>query len=83
MHHLSPYPPVEPMTHTALEVNEVFTTPNMEKHMQNYEALTPDQVINLQKNDICCKNILPHIHCRKNDNYFIDAIGILHKKLSI
>ena len=42
--------------------------------------LTLDKVIKLQKNDTFCKSILPHIYCSKND-YFIDAIGILHKKV--
>ena len=42
---------------------------------------TPDKVIKLQKNDTFCKHILQHIHCSKNDNYFIDAMGILHKKV--
>ena len=43
--------------------------------------LTPDKVIKLQKNITFCKHILQHIHCSKNDNYFIDAMGILHKKV--
>ena len=27
------------------------------------------------------KNILWHIHCNANKNFFIDAMGILHKKV--
>ena len=42
---------------------------------------TPDKVMKLQKNDTFCKHILQHIHCSKNDNYFIDAMGILHQKV--
>ena len=42
---------------------------------------TPDKVLKLQKNNTFCKHILQHIHCSKNDNYFIDATGILHKKV--
>ena len=43
--------------------------------------LTPEKVIKLQKNDIVCKNIIHHISFSKYDNYFIDAIGILNKKV--
>ena len=43
--------------------------------------LTPEKGIKLQKNDIFCKNIIQHIGCSKYDNYFIDTIGILHKKV--
>ena len=104
-------PPVEPMTHTPLEGNEVFITPNVEKFTEYYDTLhdlpneqtdklklslenaspadnphlvqnlmsllelTPDKVIKLQKNDTICKNILQHIYCSKNDNYFIDTKG--------
>ena len=32
-------PTVEPTTHAPLEVNEIFITPNIEKLMQNYDAL--------------------------------------------
>ena len=42
---------------------------------------TPDKLIKLQKNDTFCKHILQHIHCNKNNNYFIDTMGILHKKV--
>ena len=43
--------------------------------------LTLDIVIELKKNDIFCKKILQHIHCSKKDNYFIDTIDILGKKV--
>ena len=43
--------------------------------------LTSEKVIKLQKNDTFCKNIIQHIDCSKYDNYFIDATGILHKKV--
>ena len=36
---MEPLPPVEPMTHISLEVNEVFINHNVEKLMQNYDAL--------------------------------------------
>ena len=34
-----PLPPVQPVTHMPLDVNEVFIAPNIEKLMQNYAAL--------------------------------------------
>ena len=42
---------------------------------------TPDKVIKLQKNNTFWKHILQHIHCSKNNYYFIDAMSILHKKV--
>ena len=41
--------------------------------------LTPEKIIKLQKNDTFCNNILHHIYCDTNENYFTDAMGILHK----
>ena len=43
--------------------------------------LTSEKVTKLQKNDIFCKNIIQHIDCNKHNNYFMDATGILHKKV--
>ena len=34
-----PLPPVEPVTHMLLEVNEVFIAPDIEKLMQTYHTL--------------------------------------------
>ena len=34
-----PLPPVEPVTHTLLEVNEIVITPDIEKLAQNYDTL--------------------------------------------
>ena len=34
-----PLPPVEPTTHMLLEVNEVFSVPDIEKLMQTYDTL--------------------------------------------
>ena len=112
-------PPVDQVTHMPIKVNEIFTAPDIEKLLQNYDALhdlpivqmdkaelspenasptdiphleqtlmsllefTSDKVLKLQKNNTFCKNILQHIHCSKNDNYFIDAMGIYIKRLSI
>ena len=53
-----------------------------EQNVMSLPEFTPDKVIKLQKNITFCKHILQHIHCSKNDNYFIDAMGILHKKVS-
>ena len=53
---------------------------HLEDILMSLPELTPDKVIKLQKNDTICKNILPRIHCSKNNNYFIDAVGILPKK---
>ena len=35
-----PLPPVEPVTHTPSEVNEVVIMPDIERLMQAYEHLT-------------------------------------------
>ena len=43
--------------------------------------LTPGKIIKLQKNDTFCNNIIHHMHCNTNENYFTDAMGILHKKV--
>ena len=56
--------------------------PHLEQNLMSLPELAPDKVIKLQKNDSLCRNILQHIHCNKNDNYFIDATGILHKKVT-
>ena len=44
------------------------------------QELTPGKVIKLQKSDMFYKNTLQLIGCNKYDNYFKDAMGILHKK---
>ena len=41
--------------------------------------LTLDKVLKLQVSDFFCKNILQQISCSKHENYFQDAMGILHK----
>ena len=35
----------------------------------------------LQESDVFCKNILQHISCSKHENYFQDAMDVLHKKV--
>ena len=54
---------------------------HLEQNLMSLPEFTPDKVIKLQKNDTFHRNMSQHIHCSKNDNYFIDAIGILHKKV--
>ena len=55
--------------------------PHLEQNLMSLPELSTDKVIKLQRNDTFCKNILEHIHCSKNDNYFIDTMGILQKKV--
>ena len=65
------------MDKTELSLKNALATdiPHLEQNLMPLLELTPDKVIKLQKNDTFCKNIL------QNTIYFIDAIGILHKKV--
>ena len=54
--------------------------PRLEQKLMSLPELTPEK-ITLQKNDTFCYNILHHIHYNTNENYFTDAMGILHKKI--
>ena len=54
--------------------------PHLEQNLMSVPELTPHKVIKLQKNNTFYKNILKHLHCSKNNKYFIDATGILQKK---
>ena len=56
-------------------------SPHLKQNLVSLTEFTLDKVVKLQKNDIFCKNILEHIYCSKNDNYFIDAMGILNQKV--
>ena len=40
-----------------------------------------ENVVKLQENDLFCKNIQQQINCSKYENYFQDAMVILHKKV--
>ena len=53
---------------------------HLELNLMPLPEFVPETVVKLQKNDTFCKNILEYIYCSKNDNYFIDTMGILHKK---
>ena len=55
--------------------------PNLELNLMSVSELTRNKLIKLQKSNTFCKNILQYIHFSKNNNYIIDAIGILHKKV--
>ena len=63
----------------SLENDSPTDIPNLEQKLMSLQEFTPDKVVKLQKKDTFCKNILEHIHCSKTDNYFTDAMGILHK----
>ena len=53
----------------------------LEQRLMSLPELTPEKIIKLQKNDTFCNNIIHHIHCNTNKNYFTDAMGISHKKV--
>ena len=65
----------------SLEKTSPADIPHLEQILIFLPELTPGKVIKLQKNDMFCKTILQHIHCSKNENYFIDDMGILLKKV--
>ena len=55
-----PLPPVEPVTHILLEVNEVFIAPDIEILAQSYDAL--HELPSAQTNDdirVLLENVLP------------------------
>ena len=54
---------------------------HLEQNLMTLPKITPDKVINYKRMTNFCKKILQYIHYSKNDNYFIDAMGILHKKV--
>ena len=55
--------------------------PQLEQNLMSPPELTSEKVRELQNNDTFCKNNNTNIDCNKNDNYLIDATGILHKKV--
>ena len=65
----------------SLENESSTDIPHLKQNLMSLLEFTPDKLIKLQKSNTFFKNILQHIHCSKNVNYFIDAIGILHKKV--
>ena len=64
----------------SLENASPADIPHLEQNVMSLTEFILDKVVKLQKNYTFCKNILECIHCSTNDNYFTDAIGILHKK---
>ena len=65
----------------SLETASPADIPQLEENLASLPELTPEKMIKLQKSDVFGKNILQHIGCNKYDNYFEDAMGILHKKI--
>ena len=55
--------------------------PQLEQKFLSLPELITEKIIKLQKNDTFCNNIMHHIHCKTNENYFTDAMGILLKIL--
>ena len=54
--------------------------PQLEQKLISLSELTPKN--QTTKDDIFCNNIIHHIHCKSNENYFIDTMGILHKSIT-
>ena len=54
-----PLPPVESLAHAPLEVNEVFITPDVEKLVQNYDALHDLSIVQIDKAKISLENASP------------------------
>ena len=65
----------------SLENASPTNIPHLTQNLMSLLEFIPDKVIKLQKNKPFCKHILQQIHCSKNDNYFIGAVGILYKKV--
>ena len=65
----------------SLENASPADMPQLEENLMSVPELTLNKVVKLQKSDVFCQNILQHISCSKHDNYFQDAIDILHKKV--
>ena len=53
--------------------------PHLEQKLMSLPELTHRKSSSTAKNETFCKNILQHLHCNTNENYFTDAMGILHK----
>ena len=55
--------------------------PRLEHRLMSLPELIPEKIINLQKDDTFCNTIVHQIHCNIKENYFKDAMSILHKKV--
>ena len=64
----------------SLENASPTDIPHLEQNLMSLPEFTPNKVENYKRMINFAKNVLQHIHCSKNDNYFTDAMGILHKK---
>ena len=74
--------PTLQMDTANLSVENISPThipPHLEHNLMSLPEFTLDKVVKLQKKDTFCKNTLEHIHCSKQNSYFIDAMGILHR----
>ena len=65
----------------SLENASPMEIPHLEQKLIFLPEFTLDKIVKVQKKDKFYNNILQHIHCSKNENYFLDAMGILHKKV--
>ena len=65
----------------SLENASPADIPHLEQNLMSLIELTPEKVVQLQQNHTFCKNIFQHIHCNTIENYFTDAMGILHKNV--
>ena len=55
--------------------------PHLEQKLMSLPKLTLDKIALLQQKDTFCNNISTCLHCNPHDKYFIDSMGILHKKV--
>ena len=65
----------------SLENASPADIPLLKQNLMSLPEFTLEKVVKLQENEIFGKDILEHIHCSKNNNYFIDAMGILHEEV--
>ena len=54
--------------------------PYLEQNLMSLSEFSPDIVVKLQKNDTFFQKYLRTYTLQQNDNYFTDAMDILHKK---
>ena len=54
---------------------------HLEQKLMSLPELTPDKITQLQKMMHSVTTLSPHRHCNSHENYFTDAMGILHKKV--
>ena len=52
-------PPVEEATHMPIDINEIFNEPDIEKCMQNYNALHDLPSVQMDKAELSLENASP------------------------